>query len=174
MKGLLSLVFCLWSFIFGFWSISNVFAMGQVPSTQVKEGLIGSAAPDFTLGMTSGASKSLAQARQGKKAVLFLWATWCPHCHDGLLRMNEDAEAMDKAGIKIILVDLGESKEEVKEYLLRNRLNWDSFVDADNSLQEPYQLIGVPTLYFVDEKGIIRSIQHGFPSNYEELFSANK
>ena len=166
MRGFLFLVFCLWS--------SNVFAMGQAPSGQVREGFTGDAAPDFTMETTSGAPKSMSQARQGKKAVIFFWATWCPHCHEGLLRMNEHAAAMGKAGIKIILVDLGEPKEEVKEYLLRNHFHWDSFVDTDNSLQEAYQIIGVPTLYFVDEKGLIRSVQHGFPSNYEQLFGTDK
>ena len=164
----------LWSLVFGLWFISNAFAMGNVPSTQVKEGLMSNAAPDFTLETAAGGSKSLTQARQGKKAVIFFWATWCPHCHDAILLMNKNIDAIHKAGIEIILVDLGESKEEVREYLLRNHVNLDSFMDTDNSLQEPYQLIGVPTLYFVNAKGAILSARHEFPPDYEQLFEADK
>ena len=37
-------------------------------------------------------------------------------------------------------------------------------------LQEPYHLVGVPTLVFIDEKGIIRNVTHEFPSDYENYF----
>ena len=45
-----------------------------------------------------------------------------------------------------------------------------SFVDEDSVLQGTYHLVGIPTLVFIDETGIIRNVTHFFPSNYEKYF----
>ena len=151
-------------------------AMGQAPLHQTAGGgsgegdLMGKAAPDFSLPTVSGEQKSMVQARAGKKAIIFFWATWCPHCHEALEAMIPQAEALKSKGVKVLLVDLGEDAGRVRSYLQANQVPWDSFVDQDNSLQEPYQLIGVPTLYFVDEHGMIRNKEYGFPSNYADMF----
>ena len=74
--------------------------------------------------------------------------------------------------IKIILVDVGETKEDVQEYFYRRQMKLVSFVDVDSVLQGAYRLIGVPTLIFIDEKGIIRKVTHEFPSDYTNYFRA--
>ena len=107
-------------------------------------------------------------ARQGKKAILVFWATWCPHCYEELGTINDNFASIEQKGIKIILVDVGETKEDVKEYFYQRQMKLISFLDEDSVLQGPYHLIGVPTLIFIDEKGIIRSVTHEFPSDYEE------
>jgi peroxiredoxin len=133
---------------------------------------VGKTAYDATLPTALGGPKSLSQAREGKKAVLFFWATWCPHCHDEITRLNRNMEAITAKGVKIVLVSIGETKEDVAAYLKRNAVVLDSFLDEDNALQGPYDLVGVPPLVFVDEKGIIREVRHDFPDNYGEYFTA--
>ena len=44
------------------------------------------------------------------------------------------------------------------------------FFDKDESLAVNYGVYGVPTFYFVDEKGIIREVLHSLPDDYYELF----
>jgi peroxiredoxin len=147
------------------------FTMGRLPSEQEKAGgLIGKKAPDFILETSAGEKKSLNQVRGGQKAVLFFWATWCPHCHGEIVRLNNNAEDLRQKGIQVVLINMGESKGEVSAYLQYNQVNLDTFLDEANVLQEPYQIIGVPTLYFIDENGTTRNITHSLPSNYEELF----
>ncbi len=150
---------------------ANVFAMGQMPSAGASGGLTGKPAPEFTLEHTSGGQKTLREARNGKKSVIFFWATWCPHCHDEILHISNNLATLNQKGIQVVLVDMGEGKEEVQEYLLRNKVGLDSFIDGDNSLQGPYGIIGIPTLFFVDEKGIVRNLKYEFPPEYEELFN---
>jgi len=144
--------------------------MGQVPVSKTTEGLIGNAAPSFTLETALNGTMSLDKARDGKKAVLVFWATWCPHCHDAILRIQRQLADLTAKGIKVLLVDLGETREQVRDYLKYNELSMDSFVDPDAVLQDTYGVVGVPTVYFVDERGIIRAMRFGFPSSYEELF----
>jgi len=154
--------------LFSFFS-SSAWAMSHL-STQTSP-LIGKAAPDVILPKSDGTSARVIGEQQGKKAILVFWATWCPHCYEDLGAINDGFASIEQKGIKIILVDVGETKEDVKNYFNRRQMKLISFVDEDSVLQGPYRLIGVPTLIFIDEKGIIRSMTHEFPSDYENYFS---
>jgi peroxiredoxin len=147
-------------------------AVGDASTESSQDPLIGKAATDVVLPKSDGTSASVINVRQGKKAILVFWATWCPHCYEELGKINDAATAVQKQGIRIILVDVGESKEAVQEYLMRRQIKLSCFIDADNVLQDPYQIAGVPTLFFIDEKGIIRYVTHQFPSDYANYFRA--
>ena len=120
---------------------------------------------------TDGTSASVIGSSQGKKAILVFWATWCPHCYEELGAINDNFVSMEQKGIKIILVDVGETQDDVNNYFKQRQMKLVSFVDEDSFLQETYHLIGIPTMIFIDEKGIIRSVTHEIPSDYENYFS---
>jgi peroxiredoxin len=146
-------------------------AMGGDASDFSQDSLIGKPAPDAVLPKSDGTSGSVIKSRQGKKEILVFWATWCPHCYEEVGRINDVSTAALNKGIKIILVDSGENKEAVKNYLMQRQIKLNCFIDEENILQEPYQLIGVPTMFFIDEKGIIRNVTNQFPADYEAYFS---
>ena len=50
-------------------------------------------------------------SRQDKKAILIFWATWCPHCYEDIGAINDSFASIENKGIKIILVDVGESRK---------------------------------------------------------------
>ena len=145
-------------------------AMGHVPIQSEGSPLIGKAAPDAVLPKSDGTSASILSSRQGHKAILVFWATWCPHCYEDMGNINSNFKSIEQNGIRIILVDIGESKESVQEYFIRRQMNLKSFIDEDSTMQTSYRLIGVPTLVFIDEKGIIRNVTHLFPSGYTNYF----
>ena len=144
--------------------------MDHAAVQQVHSSLIGQSAPDVVLEKTDGKLASVVGSRQGKKAILVFWATWCPHCYEDFTAINDHIASAEQNGIKIILVDIGETKEAVKNYLARRQMNLVSFVNEDSYLQGVYHIVGVPTLFFIDEKGIIRHVTHAFPPNYQDLF----
>jgi cytochrome c biogenesis protein CcmG/thiol:disulfide interchange protein DsbE len=153
-------------------SSSSVWAMGHLPAqAAVESPLIGKAAPDAFLAASDGTSDSVMSSRQRQKAIVIFWATWCPNCYGELGSLNSNIASIEEKGIKIILVDLGETKEDVKKYFNRRQMKLTSFIDADNVLQGPYHLVGIPTLVFIDENGIVRSVTHEFPSDYENYFN---
>jgi thiol-disulfide isomerase/thioredoxin len=146
------------------WALSHLFTL-KTPSL-----LIGKAAPDAVLAKTDGTTASVMGSRQGKKAILIFWATWCGPCYEDLGTIYRNFASIERKDIKIILVDAGETKEDVRKYFKKRRMAMVSFIDGKSSLQGPYHLILLPTLIFIDDKGIIRSVTHAFPSNYENYF----
>lgn len=133
---------------------------------------IGKPAQDFTLPTVGGTAMNFAQFRGKDKAIIFFWATWCPHCRRELGDLNQIQGQLSQKGIKVALVDIGEDENMVRQYLQKNGIQATVFLDEDSSAAESYGVVGVPTFYLVDSEGIVRGIEHTLPENYEEILAA--
>ena len=131
---------------------------------------VGQNAPDFTLKTVFGGEKNFNQYREGKKSIIFFWATWCPHCRQALKELNLQYEKIVAQDIKIVLVDLGEDEATVKKYMDANKIPLDVFLDSDSQLADQFALIGVPTFIFVNEQGVIKDVQHSLPEDLAQIF----
>ncbi len=136
--------------------------------------LIAEKAPEFSLPGLDGKEVSLSHLRGNKSAILFFWATWCPHCREALKELNEQAAEIEGKGIKIILINFGESQKEVQSYVNRNEIKLTVLLDKESTLGEPYAIIGVPTFFFIDPDGMVQAVEHAMPGNYEEILLAKK
>ena len=156
-------------FFFLFLILGQSHAMGQffVPENP----LIGEKAPDFTLKLLNGEQTSLAQYRGEQSAIVFFWATWCPHCRHQLDQISKMGDQFAKDGIKMILVDLGESEQQVKSYMTKYKIQYDVFLDTESAIAEKYTLIGVPTFFFIDQQGIVKAVEHVLPEDYKAILS---
>lgn len=156
-------------------SFSTLDASGQMFFFQ--NSLLGEQAPEFSLDTVRSSQVALSQFRGDQPAIIFFWATWCPHCQTQLEELNEHRVAIEEKGIKIILVDMGESADIVKAYLQQHKITFDSFLDTEAHVSEKYRVLGIPTFIFVDKNGIVRSVDHRLPANYVEVLQvpvANK
>jgi cytochrome c biogenesis protein CcmG/thiol:disulfide interchange protein DsbE len=146
-----------------------VFAMGSAPSSS-DDNSVGMPAPEFTLENTAGKTLTLSEARAGKKTMMFFWATWCPHCHEELERVRQNLDALKKDDVQVLLVNAGETKEEAKAFLKHAQIPLESFVDEDNTVAGLYHVVGIPTVFLIDDKGTLRAVTHEFPSDYKSQF----
>jgi len=69
-----------------------------------------------------------------------------------------------------------DSESDARAFVQELGLTFPIVLDRDGSVQTRYQLLGLPSTYFIDQKGIIRSIVVGGPmietviqSNVEDL-----
>src|SRR3989338_11690436 len=51
--------------------------------------LVGRPAPDFTLASVHGPYVNMTEFRGGEPALIFFWATWCPHCRTQLKELTQ-------------------------------------------------------------------------------------
>jgi peroxiredoxin len=136
--------------------------------------LEGKTAPNFLLPTLTKEAVNLSEYREGQAAILFFWATWCPHCRTALEDLNARAQEIQSQGIKIILVDVGEQKDQVKDYSEQRRITLDVFLDEDSSVASDYSVVGVPTFFLIDKEGVVKSIKHALPQDYQELLTQAK
>ena len=152
------------------WLLVIVFILGGVGCAGAQESpLVGKKAPDFTLERLSGKSASLSEVVKDKRSILFFFATWCPHCRAQLKEIAARKAELQKEGIQVILVDIGEPKNKVAEFLTTRGMDNDAFLDVDSFVAETYQVLGVPTLVFIGMDGKVRFVEYGLPDNYQEI-----
>ena len=85
--------------------------------------------------------------------------------------LSKNKGDIEKKGIKIAPVDVGEKESIVNKYLEKNNIEFSVFLDEKSEVSEDYGLIGVPTFYFINEDGIVTDVQHSLPEDLEKAFS---
>lgn len=148
--------------------------LGPLPASAqiffVKDPSIGREAKEFTLRSLNGREASLSELREGKKAIVFFWATWCPHCREALAELDERKEQVRDLGIEVIIIDGGESEKVVRSYIEKNKIEMDIFLDEASEVADMYGVIGIPVFYFIGEDGIVRNVLNSLPQDLENVF----
>ncbi len=139
------------------------------PFLGIQNPLVGQLAPDFTLQSTIGQEVNMTQYRSGHPALIFFWATWCPHCRKQLKELTQNRQAIEANGFKIILVDVGESLQKVLEYTDANSISLDVFLDESTETAGKYEIVGVPTFFFINGEGTILDVTNVLPDDIQEI-----
>lgn len=140
-------------------------------TSAAKEGLsVGAKAPDFELKTLTGDSVKLSDLN-GKKVMLNFWATWCPPC-------KEEMPAMEKlhkeAGEDLLILAVNiDPHLDVQGFVNENKLTFPILLDTDDTVNEKYQILSIPTTYFIDSKGIIQHVSLG-SMEYDEMKELTK
>jgi len=113
----------------------------------------GAALPELALvEHTSSAALTLAQAAQGRPAVVVLWASWCAPCRQEMPLLA--AAQQRETGLRFLFVNQGESAATVRRYLaglpyaVQNVL-----LDERSALGPAVGSPGLPTTVFYDARG---------------------
>lgn len=113
----------------------------------------GAKAPDFELKTLDGKQVKLSDL-QGKKVILNFWATWCPPCKAEMPEMQKYYEEID-SDVVILAVNI-DPQLNVQEFVDENHITFPIPLDEEDEVNTIYQVISIPTTYFIDTKGIIR------------------
>jgi len=124
-------------------------------TSAAKEGLsIGAAAPDFQLKTLAGDTVKLSDLR-GKKVMLNFWATWCPPCKAEMPEMERFSKQIgDDTVILAVNID---PQLDVQGFVNENKITFPILLDAEDKVNEAYQVLSIPTTYFINSKGIIQN-----------------
>lgn len=137
----------------------------------------GDTPPDFTLMTLDGEKVTLSDLR-GKKVVLNFWATWCPPCKAEMPHMQNYYEQYAKEqNVEILAVNLTSGErdlsadakiETVMTFRDSYELTFPILLDTENDAGEDYQVLTIPTTYFIDSNGYVQNAIQG-PMNIDML-----
>lgn len=123
------------------------------------EGLaIGAKAPDFELKTLTGDTVRLSELK-GKKIMLNFWATWCPPCKAEMPEMEQFSKQIGDDTI-ILAVNI-DPQLDVQKFVDENKITFPVLLDAEDKVNQAYQILSIPTTYFIDSKGIIQNKYSG-------------
>ena len=132
-----------------------------VTSEQPKTGWrIGDQAPDFTLTTTDNHDIQLSDYR-GKKVILNFWATWCGPCRMEIQSLKSIIDKLPEHDAVLLAVNTQDSFDNAQLYAKANGLHCIIPVDPRGTVSGYYNIHGIPTTYFIDQKGIVTSIKIG-------------
>ena len=156
------------------WTIlSRVPAAVGAPLSSLPAPREGFLAPDFTLDMLQGDRIRLSDLR-GKIVVVNFWATWCPPCRAETPALEKSYEKYKDSGVIIVGVDLTDqdSLSDVAAFVQEFGLTYPILLDRDGSVGLRYRLQGLPSTFFVNRQGVIRTVVVGGPMS--ETFIRSK
>lgn len=120
---------------------------------------IGNIAPSFTLKDLDGNEVSLGDYK-GKKILLNFWASWCPPCRAEMPDMESFYQNYKDKGYVVIAVNAASTEKnslDAPDFVKKNDLTFPVLVDEKGSINARYNVMSLPTSYFIDSDGVIRN-----------------
>lgn len=118
---------------------------------------VGNMAPDFTLPDVNNNNVSLSDYKEHLVLIEF-WASWCPYCQAENPMLVMLHNAYKSKGFKILGVSLDTDKNKWIDGIENENLGYDHVSDLkgfDSPIANLYGVGGIPTMYLVDENGMI-------------------
>ncbi len=114
----------------------------------------GPVAPDFELTDLDGNRHRLSDYR-GQVLIINFWATWCPPCREEMPSMQRAWEQLEKEGILMFGIDVGESEDTIFQFTANYPVEFPLLMDLDSTVINQWPVVGLPTTFVVDPKGRI-------------------
>jgi peroxiredoxin len=118
---------------------------------------IGDEAPVFELQTLDGKKVKLSDYK-GKKVILNFWATWCPPCKKEMPELERYYQNKP-ANVEILAVNFTvteKGKENVVQFIQEHQFSFPILLDEKNKVNSMYEILSLPTTYFIDSDGVIR------------------
>ena len=159
--GLMIMVFALgagWIFIS---RVPQAAAANEETVFSPREGFF---APDFTLDLLEGGQVTLSDLR-GQAVMINIWTTWCPPCRAEMPSLEAVYQDHKENGLIVLAVNSTnqDSEARVAEFVTEFGLSFPVALDRNGAMSTRYRLRGLPSSFFLDRSGVIRSVVIGGP-----------
>ncbi len=118
---------------------------------------IGDIAPGFETVRADGTPAQFPAAWAGKPLVIRFWADWCKYCEGEMKDIEKVYQRLKPRGLDVIAVNAGQDKKTVTDFMRKLGVSYPALMDEDSAIARRYGVVGLPTTYFVDAKGIVRA-----------------
>ena len=148
----------IWTFLS---RVPSTATTGGAPPPSAREGF---SAPDFTLDLLGGGQVTLSELR-GKVVMVNLWASWCPPCRAEMPAIEKVYQANKDRGLEVLAVNTTyqDGEGEAAAFATNYGLTFPIPLDRTGAVSARYLLRALPSTFFVDRRGVIRSVVIGGP-----------
>jgi len=152
-----------------------LFSIASVlPAANLKpvEGTV--AAPGLVLQDLHGKKHDLKDYK-GQVVLVQFWATYCGPCRKEMPSMNNMMKKMGDVPFKILAVDMGETKEEVQQFVSEVKPDFTILMDEEGKSIGEWRVFAAPSNFIVGPDGNIKyTLFGGVEWDSEELIEKLK
>ncbi|NOH00842.1 MAG: TlpA family protein disulfide reductase [Chloroflexi bacterium] len=131
-----------------------------VPKSQVGP-YTGHYAPDFTLKEVYEGNQVSLGDFSGDVVLVLFWTTWCDYCEAQMSALQMIYQTHKDKGLTILAVNVAEKEALIRDFGKSHALTFHLLTDPEGGVSDAYEIIGFPTLFFVDRSGVITYIGIG-------------
>jgi peroxiredoxin len=121
---------------------------------------VGNLAPDFQFQDRDEKLVSLSDF-QGRPVILNFWATSCYYCIYEMPYLQQVYEEWSSEGLVLLAINMGGTPSRVEEFLKSHNLSLPVLLDTKNDVGRRYNVLYIPTTFFIDKNGIIQAVRVG-------------
>ncbi len=130
-------------------------------------------APSFTLQSVNETTVNLSDFR-GRPIMLTFWRINCSACQFQMPFTQELYDTWSSDSLAVLTINVGDRASDVKDYMASRGITYPVLLDLGNQVAQAYGIIGVPTTYFIDSKGVLKAYQIGAFQDEKAMESAIK
>jgi len=128
-------------------------ACGGEPTAKLN---LGDAAPAFATQRPDGVKVDFPAAAAGRPLVIRFWADWCKYCEPEMKAIDAVYRRHREKGLEVFAINAGQDQATVEAFIRKLGVTYPVLLDEQSSIAKRYGVVGLPTTYFVDAKGVVR------------------
>lgn len=134
---------------------------------------VGQVAPAVSLPNLSVAGEASLESLRGKVVYVDFWASWCGPCRVSFPQLEQLRNELGPKGFEVLAINVDEVEADARQFLSEVPVSYLVVRDAEGITPQTFGILGMPTGYLIDRKGIVREIHQGFrKSDGEKLRTA--
>lgn len=98
---------------------------------------------------------------KGRAVLLNFWASWCKPCVKEVPSLVRLQQQFNENDFKIITINVGESREQIIEFMKKVKLDLPIMLDTDGQAVKDWGVYAYPSNFVLDKNGVIRYAYRG-------------
>jgi len=131
----------------------------------------GAPPPGFTLPGLDGTTLAVPGQTGGQVLAIRFWADWCPFCESEMTQLEPIYRKYRESGLRILAVNVRQDPDTARRFVERLGVSYETLLDRDGRVARAYGVLGLPTTFFVDRDGRLRTkvIGESTPEVFERI-----
>jgi len=105
---------------------------------------------------------TLPETLQGKVLLVDFWASWCAPCKRSFEVYDALHDKYREKGLVLIGISVDDDVDMMQTFLEKNPVSFPVVRDVGQRLVAQCSIRTMPTLFLIDQQGVVRFVQNGF------------